>query len=325
MNPNLKAPFPYFGGKKLIASRVWQLLGDPKRYIEPFFGSGAVLLSRPETKHDKIYEIVNDKDGFISNVWRSIQLSPDETARWCDWPVNHADLNARRRALIANEARLIENLCADPEWHDAKFAGYWIYCASCWIGAGLTSPDARPKLAQDTGIHSKRPHLACDTGIHSKSNAHAWIAALAARLKNAKVVCGDWTRVCRGNWQARCAEYCGWFFDPPYATSGRDESLYHHDSMTVGKDVEAWCLPRGGDPKHRIVIAGYEDEYASLVEAGWRVESWIARGCYSGKDTQGAENRHRERLFISPHCAETAQKQISHSAQLPLMARGEGE
>jgi len=39
----LIAPFPYFGGKRKIASVVWEYLGDPKTYIEPFFGSGAVL------------------------------------------------------------------------------------------------------------------------------------------------------------------------------------------------------------------------------------------------------------------------------------------
>ena len=43
----LKAPFPYFGGKTKITNIVWQALGNPKMYIEPFFGSGVVLLNRP--------------------------------------------------------------------------------------------------------------------------------------------------------------------------------------------------------------------------------------------------------------------------------------
>ncbi len=96
---NLKAPFPYFGGKGAIADVVWQYLGDDvKQYIEPFFGSGAVLLKRPKPKiAGKVYEIVNDRDGFIANVWRSIIFSPDEVAKWCDWPINHADLTARKR------------------------------------------------------------------------------------------------------------------------------------------------------------------------------------------------------------------------------------
>jgi site-specific DNA-adenine methylase len=40
----LKAPFTYIGSKKKVADIVWKYLGDVKYYVEPFFGSGAVLL-----------------------------------------------------------------------------------------------------------------------------------------------------------------------------------------------------------------------------------------------------------------------------------------
>ena len=42
----LKAPFPYFGGKSTIAHLVWERFGRVNNYVEPFFGSGAVLLKR---------------------------------------------------------------------------------------------------------------------------------------------------------------------------------------------------------------------------------------------------------------------------------------
>lgn len=48
MTEALIAPFPYFGGKSKVADIVWQALGQPRHYIEPFFGSGAVLLARPD-------------------------------------------------------------------------------------------------------------------------------------------------------------------------------------------------------------------------------------------------------------------------------------
>ena len=88
---NLEAPFPYFGGKKTVASTVWAALGDVKHYMEPFCGSAAVLLLRPDYDPTRHIETIVDKDGYVANVWRSIQFSPDETAEWCDWPVNHAD------------------------------------------------------------------------------------------------------------------------------------------------------------------------------------------------------------------------------------------
>lgn len=43
----LKAPFPYFGGKSRVTREVWARFGDVPNYVEPFFGSGAVLLGRP--------------------------------------------------------------------------------------------------------------------------------------------------------------------------------------------------------------------------------------------------------------------------------------
>lgn len=55
----LKSPYPYFGGKSKIAAEVWKRFGNTPNYVEPFFGSGAVLLARP---HKPGLELVNDVD-----------------------------------------------------------------------------------------------------------------------------------------------------------------------------------------------------------------------------------------------------------------------
>ena len=44
---SVKPPFGWFGGKRRVAPEVWQALGDVQNYVEPFFGSGAILLNRP--------------------------------------------------------------------------------------------------------------------------------------------------------------------------------------------------------------------------------------------------------------------------------------
>ena len=58
----MKAPFPYFGGKRTIAETVWRAFGRPKQYIEPFCGSAAVLLSAHEPAS---LEVIGDANGFI--------------------------------------------------------------------------------------------------------------------------------------------------------------------------------------------------------------------------------------------------------------------
>jgi DNA adenine methylase len=308
----LKAPFVYFGGKARVACKVWSALGNPRHYIEPFFGSGAVLLNRPEP-HEQC-ETVNDKDGFVANVWRAIQLDPDGVSRWSDWPVNHADLIARKKTLIANEARLLEGLCADPKWFDAELAGYWIWAASCWIGSGLTRPGQIPHLSNaGQGVHGKIPHLHNPNGqwVNTSTNVHEWMQQLAARLRRVRVVCGDLSRVCGGNWQDKFGD-CGIFFDPPYSDESRDNDIYHAESMTVAHDVREWALERGKLPSYRIVLAGYFDEHKSLLEHGWRHEMWKSSGGYGNiakGETAVKKNRHKECLFYSPFCIEN-QKEL---------------
>jgi hypothetical protein len=325
----MKAPFPYFGGKAKIAPIVWSALGQPAHYIEPFFGSGAVLLGRPDWMPD-MTETINDADGFVANVWRALQSDPDAVAKHCDWPVNHACLIARKAALIKNENWLLENLCADAHWFDAEMAGYWVWAASCWIGSGLTCPGQIPHIGTaGIGVHAKGqiPHIGdAGKGVHAKgqiphigdagmgdvreaynTSLYAWFRQLSERLRYVRVVCGDWTRVCGGNWQDKFGT-AGIFFDPPYGDVCRDTNLYHHDSTAIAPAVEAWCLARGDSPRYRIVVAGY-DEYPGLIDAGWRTHHWKSGGGYANiasgdadHITQGKKNCHRETLYFSPHC-----------------------
>lgn len=333
----LKFPAPYFGGKSVVADKVWAALGQPKHFVEPFFGSGAVLLARPNHDQTNHVETVNDKDGHLCNVWRSLQYSPDETARWCDWPVNHADLNARRKVLIANEERLLQGLIADDNFHDPKLAGYWIWAASCWIGSGLTRSNAIPHLTNaGKGVHkiSQRPHLTnAGVGVHKISkiphigdagmgvtdpyneNIYKWFRQLSERLRYVRVVCGDWKQVCSGNWQDKIGDV-GIFFDPPYGVTDRDIDVYHHDSTTIAAEAAQWAAERGKLPTYRIVFAGYSDENSILDEAGWRRETWKTTGGYgntarSDEKTQGQINRHRECLWYSPYCINTSQAELS--------------
>jgi hypothetical protein len=382
----MKAPFPYFGGKSTVADIVWAALGQPKHYIEPFFGSGAVLLSRPDYNPVKHMETICDKDGHICNVWRALQLEPDAVAKICDWPVNHADLNARRKYLRKN-AELLQSLVDDPEWHDVKMAGYWIWAASCWIGSGLTRPNAMPdttnakgvhktgitgkpvagrapqktnnqginiqipSIQNDRGINNQIPLLNHETGVcrrpcYGANSAHGvhkvtltadpdpmldvrdpytpglyeWFRQLSERLRRVRVVCGDWTRVCGGDWQDDRGT-CGIFFDPPYsAEAGRDPVIYQEESAIVAHEVREWCIPRGKRKTYRIVLAGYlQEHWDYLKPEGWTKYDWSAHGGFANRGNgkmQGKINRHKEALFFSPHCHSSGLKRFEDAGIL---------
>jgi DNA adenine methylase len=171
----LRAPFPYPGGKSKIAPVVWQRFGDVPNYVEPFFGSGAILLGRPPFEGNRI-ETVNDLDGHLANFWRALRAAPDEVAYHADWPVSELDLHARGDWLYYRpDARAwVERLRADPEYYDAKSAGWWVWFASCWIG-GLpaipeTTPDGATVYGQGggpDGVYERLPHAGdAGKGVH---------------------------------------------------------------------------------------------------------------------------------------------------------------
>ena len=117
---NLQAPFPWFGGKATVSDLVWPRFGNVPNYVEPFFGSGAVLLGRP---HAPKTETINDLDGLVANFWRAIQYDPDGTARWADNPVNEADLHARHAWIVQRLGTHQARMMADPDYFDARMAG----------------------------------------------------------------------------------------------------------------------------------------------------------------------------------------------------------
>src|SRR5271165_1652809 len=133
----LKSPYPYFGGKSTIADIVWQRFGDVKGYVEPFFGSGAVLLARPQPFDGA--ETINDMDGMVSNFWRALKADPEAVANYCDHPAIENDLHARHAWLVGQKDSLQERLEGDPDYFDVKIAGWWCWGMSLWIAGGFCS------------------------------------------------------------------------------------------------------------------------------------------------------------------------------------------
>lgn len=170
----MKAPFPYFGGKSRVAHEIWSRFGDVQNYVEPFCGSAAVLLARPTEPR---IETVNDANCFIANFWRAVREDPEACAHYADWPVNEADLHARHRWLMLSSSSVEwrERMKTDPDFYDAKVAGWWVWGASCWIGAGWCDggrlfgrdggtsnkkPETRTRRGDTAALHEKRPAIA---------------------------------------------------------------------------------------------------------------------------------------------------------------------
>lgn len=300
----LRAPFPWFGGKSRAAPIVWRAFGDVANYVEPFFGSGAVLLGRP---HAPRTETANDRDAYLANFWRAVQRDPGAVAAHADAPIHEADLHARHRWLLAQDG-FREAMLTDPDFCDAKVAGWWVWGQCLWIGDGWCAPRRRgegrpsqqlPHLADaGMGIHRKLPHL----GNAGRGPAlSAYLGALAERLRGVRVACGDWSRVLGDSVTFRHGT-TGVLLDPPYDDGA---VAYSAGGTGVSTDVRAWAVANGGNPDLRIALCGYEGEH--VLPDDWRVVEWKARGGYGATRADGTnENAARERVWLSPHCLRDA-------------------
>jgi site-specific DNA-adenine methylase len=331
---------------------VWEALGaNVPNYIEPFAGSVAVLLRRPGGA-GKI-ETINDLDCYVSNFWRAVQLAPEETAAYADWPVNEADMHARGQYLIEKREEWAERMHRDPELFDAKLAGWWAWGMSTAIGGGwLQRKRPTPRITPDStgthragqytsgrGVHQSPEHgrggvrLAGwipGNGLHAlpalgtsgraihaeRAHLQEWFTALQRRLRRVRVACGDWQRVLSGAVTGASNtlknmggfDLCGVFLDPPYGVKAtKTKGTYVENDQSVSAQACQWAIENGDNPHFRIVMAGYEGEHE--FPSNWRCVAWKAQGGHGNRNAAN-KNRHRERLWLSPHCLRSKQTNL---------------
>ena len=308
---SLKAPYPWFGGKRRIAHEVWRRFGDVRNFVDPFFGSGAMLLERPEPFDGT--ETINDLDGMVANFWRATSADWKAVAKHADHPVNENDLHARHAWLVGVKDSLQAKLEGDPAYFDAKIAGWWVWGVACWIGSGFCSGKGPWQVAEVDGtrqlVHLGNAGRGVNRQRGKRAALYEYFRALRDRMRGVRVCCGDWTRVMGGDTgeALRChfasGDKCAVFLDPPYAdTAKRTDDLYRCDSLSVAHAVREWAIKHGDDKRYRIALCGYDEEHE--MPETWTVIEGRAGGGngYGGQSRDGYKNERRERIWFSPHC-----------------------
>lgn len=305
---------------------VWDRFGNVANYVEPFFGSGAVLLARP---HPPGMETINDRDAFLMNFWRAVSQDPKAVAFWADWPVSEADLVARHRWMVSKGAQIVERLKDDPDFCDFRMAGWWVWGLCAWIGSGWCDtrenrkvPEQIPMLSGAQGInrgYGKLPHLRnagmgvnrklpqiSSRGINRKPPGKAGrgdfifslFDKLQDRLRDVRICAGEWDRVL-GPSVTWGNGLTGVFLDPPYSET--EHGIQYRERSNPAPDVFRWAIENGENKLLRIALCGYEGEHE--MPAAWECVEWKAVGGYGLQGNgRGRENRTRERIWFSPYC-----------------------
>ena len=305
---DMRAPFPYFGGKRRWAAAVWERFGDPDVYAEPFLGSAAMLLRRPGGAPARGREVVCDRDAYVVNFWRAMQDAPDEVARAADWPSFHQDLTARHRYLIDWGKEHADRVSADPRWYDAEAAGWWAWGMSNWIGGSFCAsaerrvPDRIPAMQPSGGGHGCNAQVVVNSADDRRAAVGErllpWFRALQRRLFRVIVLCRDWesavtpTVLC-DTAARRTPPRVAVFLDPPYAARQRRHKRVYRLDDGGGLAAAAWAWAQEYGDRYRIAYACMDGDVTA--PPGWESET-ITFGAGFGRPS-------REQMLFSPACA----------------------
>lgn len=173
-------------------------------YLEPYFGSGAVLFNKPPSK----IETINDLDGNVVNLFRVLRDNPEELARMIDMtPWSRQEyyesyeptddlIEQARRFLIRSWQAQYSQLNSDSGWRNAKRKG-------------------------GSDIHSWRRNLPDR------------ILATASRLKEAQIENIPALEIISQYKDLQTLIYA----DPPYVLDSRSGKMYAHE-MTNADHIE---------------------------------------------------------------------------------------
>jgi hypothetical protein len=342
----IKTPFPYFGGKLKAASLIWSRLGaDCGNYIEPFFGSGAVCINRPDAFSGWL--TVNDLDGNVANFWRAMQQAPDAVAEASCWPVSECDLHARHLWLVNNLPKLAPRLMADPDYCEPRTAGWWAWGACLWIGSGWcdgsgpwhSEPDAEgvatftlgdggkgvkatftlgdggkgvnrqlPHLGNGgTGVNRQLPHLGDGgTGVNRQLDPmQDRLEWLQNWFRQIQYRLAD-VRVCCGDWERICSI-------GSMTRNGICGVLFDPPYSTTGAVYAQDSSTVAGDVLRWCEVNGGNPGLRVALcghdteHNALESQGWTVETWDKAGGYQGADDR--ERIWFSPHCKQDGRQQ----------------
>lgn len=258
MYPVLKYP----GSKWNTAKWIISNMPRHSTYLEPYFGSGAVLLNKSPVK----IETINDISGRVVNLFRVIREQPDELARaiyFTPW--------ARDEYVVSDKGE------GNPVENARRFL------IRCWMAFGAKI-DSKATWSQS--IQADRRN---NSRVRDWRRLPEAILAAADRLANVQIENRPALDVIRQYNYPDVLIYC----DPPYLRSTR--KLYP-DEMTDADHKELLGILK----KHKgpVMLSGYANELYDRELKSWRRETKKAIAELGKERTEILwVNREREGLF----------------------------
>jgi len=258
----VRAPIKMPGGKFYLAKRIVALMPAHTLYLEPYLGSGAVLLNRPPA----LREVAGDIDAGLIGLWRVIRDQPDSLLRLL--------AGIRYTQAYFNWAAI-----EDPD-HNAVYRAAKYLIRSRFSRGGL-----RKEFAWSERLRGGQPGDA-----NGWDTIRAELPAIAERVREVEFACDPALDLiarldCKGS-----LTYC----DPPYVQSTRTATNIYRYEMSDNDHRILLETLRGCVGK--VMISGYRSSLYDDALAGWtRHDFSIANHAGQGK----IKNRRCESVWVN--------------------------
>lgn len=257
----VKSPIKFPGGKSSIANQIVDLFPSHITYVEPYFGSGAVLFNRDPTRDwaakkpgqklaakDKgCSEIVNDLWGDLQNFWnvlRDKQQFPEFLGKIQLTPCSEITFREARGVLESQQKDPVKRALA-----------FFVVC----------------RQSRSANCRGFTPLATTRTRRGVNELVSAWWGAIEglpevhARLKNVIILNREATNVIR--------QYDGlgtlYYIDAPYVHSTRSTTTHYVHEMSDDQHQELLELLGGIEGK--FILSGYR---CPMYEAAERRHGW---------------------------------------------------
>lgn len=241
----MKAVAKYPGSKWGLASWIISFFPEHHSYLEPFFGSGAVLFNKPRSH----IETVNDLDGNVVNLFEWIRKDPERLAHEIYWTPY-----ARQ---VYEDA-----FAGTPDDSLGKAVNFYI------------------RLNMGHGFRTNGEKVGWKNDVQGRERAYAsqdWrslpekIMQAAERLRGVQIE----NRPAVGVVQRFNYPNVLVYADPPYVLSTRHGKQYRHELDGRGQDELLDALEAHKGP---VLLSGYDNALYNDRLKGWHREETV---CYS--------------------------------------------
>jgi DNA adenine methylase len=249
----MKSVLKYPGSKWRIAGQIVSYIPEHHSYVEPFFGSGAVLFNKLPSP----IETVNDLDWDVCNLFHCIQNDSQRLA-------SLVAMTPYSRSEYDDTFKL--NLDEMEPFHKAAR-----FLVQCWQGHGFRVNGYKVGWKNDVQGRENMYE------VYNWYRLPEWIIGIVDRLKQVQIENRPATEVIKRFWYPNVFMY----LDPPYTLGTRTGRQYKHE-MTDEDHIDLLKLILQFPGK--VIISGYENDLYDRYLDEWHKESIKGYAQYHGAD-----------------------------------------